>query len=150
MYLRRDALLLTVGALAALLLTPSRGNPQSHTLNITLTISAPTPFTLPPEAQFEGDIHSTQSKGFPLIITVAIGVVVASYLTELIAQVWDWATNGTVIIDLRGRGINIYNKPFSTSKFIIITDSDVKVFSRNDVTKDVLETFVKTALAAKG
>ena len=149
MYLRRDALLVILGGLAGSVLTPSTACSQSKPLNITLEISAPAPFTLPPDAHFEGDIHSIQSKGFPLIITVVIGVVVASYLTELITQVWDWATNGTVVIDLRGHGLHIRNIPFSRSEIIVITETDVRTFSRNDITKDVIDTFIRTALAAK-
>ena len=140
MYLRRDALLVILGGLAGSVLTPSTACSQSKPLNITLEISAPAPFTLPPDAHFEGDIHSIQSKGFPLIVTVVIGVVVASYLTELITQVWDWATNGTVVIDLRGHGLHIRNIPFSRSEIIVITETDVRTFSRNDITKDVIDT----------
>jgi len=56
----------------------------------------------------------------------------------LISRVWDWATNGTVIVDLRGHDLNIRNIPFSKRDLILISDADVKVLPRDDTTKDKL------------
>lgn len=149
MYTRRTcALSLLCIAVSSLGATVCFSAP-SDKINIQLTIAAKDEYQFPPAAQFDGKRDTEQSKGLPVIITVALGVVLVSYLADLILDIYDRMTNGTLVVDVRNNQVDVHNIPGATDELIVVSDSGIQHFARSDISRDVVNLFLEKALGTK-
>jgi hypothetical protein len=124
------------------------GRSQEGRVKISLTIAAKEPYQLPPSVDFEGTSQTNQTKGAP-IVTIVVGLVLVSFLVDLVLDVYNRITDGTIILDLRDKKVSIHNIPGASLELIVVTDTGVQHFARGDISRDVVNAFLTKALGRK-
>jgi hypothetical protein len=123
---------------------------QEAKIPFRLTIAAKEKYDIPTDAHFEGRSETERTKALPVIVTVAVGVVLISYLTDLVLDVYNRVTEGTLVIDLRDKQVTIHNLPGASSELIVVSDSGVQHFDHSEISRDVVKAFLDKVFGSKG
>jgi hypothetical protein len=122
---------------------------EGETIPISVTLGSEKPYEFPPDAHFQGKLENERTKGAPVIVTVAVGIVLVSYLVDLVFDIYNRVTNGTVLIDLRDGKVSVHNVPGGTLELIVVSDSGVQNFQRSEISRDVVKAFIEKAIGRK-